>query len=219
VFIYINYTTKKRHIEHNGLLSIAVLDVLVIISWFSINCSMCKQMLINNFDVFVNFTAANSRFLRPLHKCKPLFRGENCPTWTLPCRFETQMIPSSQSRIPRWQNTIFGFLEAQLDFLAKFSRTPIIITKYGILTNLSEFMELSKYCNYLLFMGILARIIRSKTVLFCPAWKACKNSNFINFGHFRTKTAENGQKATFWPKINRLTFGSKTVFLAHPTSC
>ena len=119
-------------------------------------------MLISNFDVFVNFTAANSRFLRPLHKRKPLFRGENWPTWTLPCRFETQMIPSSQSRIPRWQNTIFSFLEAQLDFLAIFSKPPIITTKYGILINLSEFIKLSKYYNYLLFIGILARIIGSK---------------------------------------------------------
>lgn len=81
-------------------------------------------MLKTIFDAFANFTAANYRILNSPHKCKHLFRVENWTIYPLPSHYETQTGTGFQSGISRWQNTIFGFLDAQLDFLAIFSSAP-----------------------------------------------------------------------------------------------
>lgn len=81
-------------------------------------------MLIQFFNVFVNFTAVNSHFLSDWRKRKPDPEVQNSRFTTPPCRLKTQTKDRSQSRTGRWQNTIFGFLEAQLDFLAIFFTPP-----------------------------------------------------------------------------------------------
>ena len=81
-------------------------------------------MLTAIFDAFANFTAANYQILNSRHKRKHLFRVENWTIPPLPWHFETQPSTGFQSRISRWQNTIFDFLDAQLDFLAIFSTPP-----------------------------------------------------------------------------------------------
>ena len=78
-------------------------------------------MLIDNFGVFVNFTGVNSRFLSASHVCKHRSWCENCRFRIEFVHLKTQTGCCSQSGIRHWQNTIFGFLDAQLDFLAIFS--------------------------------------------------------------------------------------------------
>ena len=154
-------------------------------------------MLIRFFNVFVNFTAANSRFLHPPHKCKHLFGGENTRSWSPPCHFETQMADGSQSRISGWQITIFDFLGAQLDFLAIFSKKPIITTKYGIFINLSKLNDLSKYYNNSLNIDTLICFHGQKS----PYFTTFKNSPIAHFpplfSLFREKELKLDKKRLF----------------------
>lgn len=76
------------------------------------------------FGEFVNFMGVNSHFLSDQHNCKPLFLAPNRLFHSPPLCFKTQTRGGFQRRITRWQNTIFGFLTAQLDFLAIFPRAP-----------------------------------------------------------------------------------------------
>ena len=95
-------------------------------------------MLTRFFSDFVNFTGANSHFLSGWRDCKPGPGARNRLLASPPCRLKTQTEGGFQSRIRRWQNTIFAFLDAQLDFLVKFSSTPCNSTKYGILSDSSK---------------------------------------------------------------------------------
>lgn len=77
-------------------------------------------MLIRFFDDFANFTAVNFHFLSQGHKRKHRIDARNSLFATPPSHLCSQTKACFQSRIKRWQNTIFVFLEAQLDFLAIF---------------------------------------------------------------------------------------------------
>lgn len=109
---------------------IAILYFLVIICYDSVNCSICKQMLIKNFGLFVNFTGANFHFLSGQHNCKPDPGARNCSFASPPRYLKMQTERRFQTRMWRWQNTIFGFLRAQLDFLAIFSTAPYFGPKF-----------------------------------------------------------------------------------------
>ena len=76
------------------------------------------------FGIIWRFTGVNSRFLSDGHKCKYPKMGKNCRFSSLPRHSGMQTSRRFQSRIIGWQNTIFGFLEAQLDFLAIFFNEP-----------------------------------------------------------------------------------------------
>ena len=115
---------KLRVVEAKALFYIAILEFFVVFYCFSVNCSIVKQMLTRIFAVFVNFTVVNSRFLSPWRDCKPEPGAQNCGFASPPCRLKTQITTCFQTRMQRWQNTIFGFLSAQLDFLAIFSSPP-----------------------------------------------------------------------------------------------
>lgn len=78
-------------------------------------------MLIQFLRGFVNFTGVNSRFLSPSPICKLPIRVKNQGFSPLPRRLESQTKRRFQTKIKGWQNTNFGFLSAQLDFLAIFS--------------------------------------------------------------------------------------------------
>ena len=80
-------------------------------------------MLIEKFIRFVNFAVANSHFLHSRRICKHPFLGRNRCFRSVAVYFKTQINPRFQSRIQGWQNTIFHFLDAQLDFLAIFFTT------------------------------------------------------------------------------------------------
>ena len=81
--------------------------------------------------VFVNFTAVNSHFLSLCRKRKLSPEAGNRRFCFLTPHLKSQTEGCSQCRIGRWQNTILDFLEAQLDFLAKFSTPPYIRPKNG----------------------------------------------------------------------------------------
>ena len=81
-------------------------------------------MLIEKFIHFVNFTSVNSHFLSGKRVCKRAGLGENCCFGSASAYSETQIKACFQSRIWGWQNTIFDFLDAQLDFLAIFFTHP-----------------------------------------------------------------------------------------------
>lgn len=81
--------------------------------------------MLNHFcGGFVNFAVVNSRFLSPRLNCKLPHPGQNPGFAFPPARLQTQTDRHSKTRISRWQNTIFGFLTAQLDFLAIFASPP-----------------------------------------------------------------------------------------------
>ena len=107
------------------------------------------------FDDFANFTAVNSHFLSPSGKCKhaPGVRNWRFRFWIV--RLKSQTCSCSQSRMCRWQNTIFAFLGAQLDFLAKFYTPPYNRSKICILNNSSKVSKLSIFYNPLYFIGVL----------------------------------------------------------------
>ena len=115
---------ENRAPRHLSLLYTAALEVFVVICSFSVLCNGCKNMLTSIFDAFANFTAVNYRILNSRHKCKHLFGGENWAITPLPLHSETQTRPGFRRQILHWQNTIFDFLDAQLDFLAIFSSPP-----------------------------------------------------------------------------------------------
>jgi hypothetical protein len=112
---------------------------------------------------FVNFTGVNSQILSPNHKCKQPSRDKNRRFASPPRRLKTQITRGSQSRIRRWQNTIFSFLEAQLDFLAIFSTLPYNHSKYSILGDSSGFSICHKFTNsfylsvFSMIFGLFAR--------------------------------------------------------------
>ena len=97
---------------------------------------------------FANFTVVNSHFRAIWCKRKlapgPKNREFSSPTLHL----ETQTRGGFQCRTERWQITIFDFLEAQLDFLAKLSSSPYSRTKTTNLRHSSSNNNLSKYYNY-----------------------------------------------------------------------
>ena len=114
-------------------------------------------MLIRFFDDFVNFTGVNSYFLSPRFKCKHPPEGKNRRFTSPPYHFETQMGAGSQRWISCWRNTIFGFLDAQLNFLAIFSTPPHNSTKYEILSDSSGFeicQETTKHYYLQMFYAI-----------------------------------------------------------------
>lgn len=80
-------------------------------------------MLIEKFIRFVNFAVVNSHFSPARRICKHPFLGRNRCFGSAPGYFKTQTNYRFQSRIQGWQNTIFAFLDAQLDFLAFFFTT------------------------------------------------------------------------------------------------
>lgn len=77
-------------------------------------------MLMRFLRGFVNFTGVNSRFLSTSPICKLTIRVKNQGFSPLPRHLESQTKRRFQTKIKGWQNTNFGFLGAQLDFLAIF---------------------------------------------------------------------------------------------------
>ena len=106
-------------------------------------------MLMRFFDDFVNFTGENSHFLSRCLKCKHPSRDKNWWFASPPRHFEKQIDRGSQRWISGWQNTIFSFLDAQLDFLAIFSAPPHYSTKYEILSDSSAFKICRKIARFL----------------------------------------------------------------------
>lgn len=93
----------------------------------------------------------------------------------------------------RWQNTIFGFLSAQLDFLAKFYTPPYNQSKICILNDSSEVNKLSKYCNRLYLIVILRKFyLQNLSQLFGlkKAEIGQKPLVFLDFGGFGPKLAK-----------------------------
>ena len=76
------------------------------------------------FSDFVNFTVVNSHFLSLGRKRKLRIRSSNSLFSSPTPHLKTQTKTGFQRRTMRWQNTIFGFLDAQLDFLAIFPSLP-----------------------------------------------------------------------------------------------
>ena len=95
-------------------------------------------MLIQYFAVFVNFTVTNFQFLRSRRKCKLTIQAENCRFSSPTPHLKTQTRMGFQRKTLCWQNTIFSFLRAQLDFLAKFFKEPYHKAKYQILSDSSK---------------------------------------------------------------------------------
>ena len=69
---------------------------------------------------YVNFTGVNFHFLSQGHKRKHQIWARNSLFTTPPSHLCSQTKACFQNRTRCWQNTIFVFLEAQLDFLAIF---------------------------------------------------------------------------------------------------
>lgn len=131
-------------------------------------------MLIQYFAVFVNFTVTNFQFLRSRRKCKLTIQAENCRFSSPTPHLKTQTRRGFQRKTPRWQNTIFSFLRAQLDFLAKFFKEPYHKAKYQILSDSSKVNWFPIFDNSLDFIVRLAWFYRHKTALiFTP--KKMKN--------------------------------------------
>ena len=106
------------------------------------------------FDDFVNFTAVNSRFSSSEHNCKPGSGSLNRRFSSLPRHFGLQTNPCSEKRIRRWQNTIFSFLDPQLDFLAIFSSLPYFGPKSQNIDDSSKFSIFPLFDNIGLFVAI-----------------------------------------------------------------
>ena len=137
-------------------------------------------MLTRFFGVFVNFTGENSRFLSCCFKCKHLSWVGNWRFTSPPCRFETQIHRGSQSRIHRWQNTIFGFLDAQLDFLAILSTPPHYSTKYTILSD-SKGFNICLIITISVYLSVFYTFFRSFSI---GGFFYLKNSKWRRFADF-----------------------------------
>ena len=122
--LYLSYCTHLTDNRRGGALFIAVLQLFGLFRCFSVCCSIVKQMLMQFFGDFVNFTGANSHFCRPCRKRKHPQKSRNSRFQSEHAGLILQIKGRSQSETCRWRNTIFGFLNAQLDFLAIFSTPP-----------------------------------------------------------------------------------------------
>lgn len=164
------------------------------------------------FGDFVNFTVANSHFLSAWRKRKLPIRSPNTqfssPT---PC-LKTQIGGGFQSRTRRWQNTIFDFLEAQLDFLAKFSSLPYSRWKNGILRNSKE-LKLFPFCgNSLYFIGSYRHFYSIKTPLQKQLQKSGKLMEIGNFPWFDRFLLWNGKIGLLDQFFDQITWSNFWLF-------
>ena len=143
-------------------------------------------MLIQYFAVFVNFTVTNFQFLRSRRKCKLTIQAENCRFSSPTPHLKTQTRRGFQRKTPRWQNTIFSFLRAQLDFLAKFFKEPYHKAKYQILS------DSSKVNLFPIFDNSLDSIV-------CFEWFHCHKTALI----FTPKKMKNRAKTGLLPSPGR----------------
>ena len=150
-------------------------------------------MLMRFFGDFVNFTPVNSHFSSRRHKCKPLPWPQNTRFRFLILHLCSQTMGGFQSRTKRWQNTIFAFLDAQLDFLAIFSSLPYTRMKIRILSDSSGFVILSKFGNNVGIIVDSELFLLQKCSYFWSLKKAkiCrKRVIFLDFADFGPKTAK-----------------------------
>ena len=96
---------------------------------------------------FVNFAVVNFHFMAAQYKRKLVPGSKNCLFSSPTPHLGTQTKRCFQCRMRRWQITIFDFLTAQLDFLAKLSSLPYSRAKIANLRHSSAINNLSKYYN------------------------------------------------------------------------
>ena len=170
------------------------------------------------FGDFVNFTVANSHFLSTWRKRKlPILDPNTQFSSPTPC-LKTQTRDGFQSRTRRWQNTIFDFLEAQLDFLAKFSSPPYSRWKNGILRNSKELKLFPLNDNSLYFIGSYRHFYYGKIPLKKKSQKSEKlmeNGIFPSFDRFWPRNWEN---RTFRPIFRPNHLRAFLAILSHPSS-
>jgi len=94
----------------------------------------------------------------------------------------------------RWQNTIFGFLKPQLNFLAIFSTDPENEPKKQILINSSRLSRFPKFDNYPVFIVLFSYFYFIKNALLRWFQKRQNQASweiFRLFEHFRPQITRN----------------------------